>query len=76
MIKTLETILIRAASWPELAQAELARAARDIELEHSGQVYKLSAGEHAAINEGLAQADRGEFVPDDEMEAFFARREP
>ncbi|MHB1291595.1 MAG: CopG family ribbon-helix-helix protein [Sulfuricella sp.] len=24
------------------------------------------------IQEGLAQAQRGEFVPDDEMEAFFA----
>lgn len=24
------------------------------------------------IQEGLAQAKRGEFVPDDEMEAFFA----
>jgi len=25
------------------------------------------------IQEGLAQAQRGEFVPDDEMELFFAR---
>ena len=27
----------------------------------------------ARLREGLAQADRGEFVPDEEMEAFFAR---
>lgn len=27
----------------------------------------------ARIQEGLAQAQRGEFVSDDEMEAFFAR---
>jgi hypothetical protein len=27
----------------------------------------------AAINEGIAQADRGEFVSDAEMAAFFAR---
>lgn len=25
------------------------------------------------MREGLAQAERGEFVPDEEMEAFFAR---
>jgi hypothetical protein len=28
----------------------------------------------AAIREGIAQADRGEFVSDEEMAAFFARR--
>jgi predicted transcriptional regulator len=28
----------------------------------------------AAINEGLAQADRGEFVSDEEMAEFFRRR--
>jgi predicted transcriptional regulator len=27
----------------------------------------------ARIREGLAQAQRGDFVTDDEMEAFFAR---
>jgi len=27
----------------------------------------------ARMLEGLAEADRGEFVPDEEMEAFFAR---
>ena len=27
----------------------------------------------ARIQDGLAQAQRGEFVPDEEMEAFFAR---
>jgi RHH-type rel operon transcriptional repressor/antitoxin RelB len=27
----------------------------------------------ARLREGLAQAERGEFVPDEEMEAFFSR---
>ncbi len=27
----------------------------------------------ARIKQGLAQAERGEFVPDEEMDAFFAR---
>jgi predicted transcriptional regulator len=29
--------------------------------------------ERAAIEEGLEQARRGEFVPDDEMDAFWKR---
>jgi hypothetical protein len=33
----------------------------------------LDAETRAAILEGLAQADRGEFVSDEEMAAFFAR---
>jgi predicted transcriptional regulator len=76
MIKVLEAILTRATGWPAVAQAELARAAREIELEHSGKIYHLSADERAAIEDGVAQADRGEFVSEVEMEAFFARREP
>lgn len=27
----------------------------------------------ARLREGMAEADRGEFVPDEQMEAFFAR---
>ena len=76
MIKVLETILTRASSWPKEAQEELARVAREIEIEQSGTVYKLSDDERAAIDEGLAQADRGEFVSDEEMEAFFNSRQP
>ena len=33
----------------------------------------LDAETRAAILEGCAQADRGEFVSDEDMEAFFAR---
>ena len=76
MTKVLEQIMARAASWPKAAQEELARVAREIEIEQSGKVYWLTADERAAIEEGLAQADRGEFVSDEEMDAFFNRREP
>jgi len=34
----------------------------------------LGAETRAAILEGLAQAERGEFVSDEEMAAFFVRR--
>ncbi len=33
---------------------------------------ELSADQLGRIHEGLAQADEGNFVADDEMEAFFA----
>jgi predicted transcriptional regulator len=76
MNKVLENILTRASTWPKAAQDELARVAREIEIEQSGTGYALSADERAAIEEGLAQADRGEFVSDEDMDAFFNRREP
>ena len=73
MIKVLETILTRAANWPRTAQEELARVAHEIELAQSGEIYALSADERTAIAEGLAQADRGEFVSDAEMQTLFDR---
>ena len=33
----------------------------------------MSEEERAAVNEGLEQARRGEFIPDDEMDAFWKR---
>ena len=76
MIKVLETILTRAATWPRRAQEELARVAEEIEQEHVRRApsYRASDEELAAIDEGLAQARRGEFVSDDEMDAFFNRK--
>ena len=37
-----------------------------------GELYHPSDEEWAAIQEGLEQAKRGEFVPDDEMDALLA----
>jgi hypothetical protein len=72
MNKVVESLLERVADWPEEAQAELVRSIVDIETKHFG-VYKLSDDERAAVREGLAQAERGEFVPDEVMAAFFKR---
>ena len=71
MEKTLEEVLNRASTWPKADHEELARIAREIESERSGGVYRFSDDERAVIEEGLAQAERGEYVPDEEMEAFF-----
>ena len=72
MIKVLENILTRVATWPKEAQAELARAAQEIEQKHV-TVYRLSDDERSAIEDGLAEAKHGEFISDADMEKFWQR---
>lgn len=72
MNKIVETILDRIADWPKEAQEELMQSIADIEARHMG-VYRLSDDERAAVREGLAQAARGEFVPDDVVETYFSK---
>ena len=40
---------------------------------NGGRFYHPSDDEWAAIQEGLEQAKRGEFVPQEEMDAFWKR---
>ncbi len=72
MNKLVETLLERVADWPQDAQAEVVKSIVDIETKHFG-VYKLSAEERAAIEEALAQVERGEFASDEEVAALFDR---
>jgi predicted transcriptional regulator len=72
MISRLKNLLERAETWPEADQEELAEVAREIEARRSG-VYCLSDEEQAAVRDGLAEADRGEFVRDEEMEEVWNR---
>jgi predicted transcriptional regulator len=72
MNKLAEEILGRIDAWPKEAQAELVQSLIDIEVKHFG-TYRLSDEERAAVREGLAQAERGEFVPDEVMAEFFKR---
>jgi hypothetical protein len=65
-------ILKRVESWPEKDQEELAELAREIEARRTG-VYELSPEEEVAIREGLAQFDRGEWVSEEKMRAFWKR---
>jgi predicted transcriptional regulator len=62
--KTLKDVIEHAATWPREDQEELAEYAREIEARRTG-VYIMSDDERAAVAKGVAQADRGEFVPDD-----------
>jgi predicted transcriptional regulator len=70
MNKITETIIDRIADWPEEAQQEVMEAVVAIEAKHFG-VYRLSDDERAAVREGLAQAERGEFVPEEVVAAYF-----
>jgi len=70
--KSLDTLMERAASWPEEAQAELVRFMIDTEAKHFG-VYRLSDEDRSRIEQSLAAADRGEFASDEEVAALFRR---
>lgn len=48
------------------SETDLVNEALSLYLAHQRKIIRQ-------IQEGLAQAQRGEFVPDDEMELFFAR---
>lgn len=72
MISALKQMLQTIESWPPEDQQALAEAAREIEAERTG-VYVMSPEEESAVEEGLAQADRGEFASDDEIAALWRR---
>lgn len=72
MIKTLEDVIDRVRSWPQDRQADAVRVLEA--MEQSGTaIYELTDEEAAAVEIGLAQADRGEFVSDADMVAFWTR---
>ena len=63
MNKILQDVFEHAVNWPREDQEELAEYAREIEARRTGK-YTMSDDERAAVRLGLAEADRGEFVPD------------
>jgi hypothetical protein len=72
MTKTAKQLLERVASWPQEDQEELAEVAREIEARRSG-VYEPAPEEEAAIRQGIAELDRGEWVSEEDMRAFWKR---
>jgi predicted transcriptional regulator len=64
MIKTLKDALKLVETWPTEDQEQLAEHAREIVARRSG-VYVMSDEERTAVRRGLAEADRGEFVPEE-----------
>jgi hypothetical protein len=72
MRKTLETLMERAAGWPEEAQAELVEAMLEIETRHGG-LYRLSDDERAAVRRGLEEARDGKLASDAAVAAVLER---
>jgi len=68
----INAVLEAIRSWPPEDQEELVDIARAIEARRAG-VYVMTEEEQAAVREGLAEADRGEFVSDEDMKAFWKR---
>jgi len=70
--KQINAVFESVRSWPNDDQEELIELAREIEARRTG-VYVMNEEERAAVREGLEQARRGEFVSDDEMDAFWKK---
>jgi predicted transcriptional regulator len=72
MSQTARKILERVETWPQEDLDELADRVREIEARRTG-VYALTAEEEAAIREGLAELERGEWNSEETMRAFWVR---
>ena len=72
MSDTLDKALERVKTWPEARQKDVVRVLAMMEASGTA-VHVLTDNERAAVQVGLDQANRGEFVSDAEMEAFWRR---
>lgn len=68
----IEAVLDRVRSWPADRQEEAAMILLQMEAVDLDPVA-LSLEDRAAILEGLAQCERGEFASDEEVEVLFSR---
>lgn len=72
MNAALKQMLPAIKAWPAEDQAALAEVAREIESQRTG-IYVMTPDEESAVDEGLAQADRGEFVSPEKMAALWKK---
>jgi hypothetical protein len=72
MTKLLEKAIAKARELPENDQDSIAVMLLSMTSEDP-QIDPIDDATRAAILEGLAQARRGEFVPDEEIEALWKR---
>jgi hypothetical protein len=63
-------VLERVLRWPPEQQEEAAELLLALEA-REGEFYHPTDEEWTAVQEGLAEADRGEFLSDEEMEKFW-----
>jgi|GraSoiStandDraft_32_1057276.scaffolds.fasta_scaffold2852989_2 predicted transcriptional regulator len=72
MTQQLTKLIERVKTWPAWRQHDVARMIEAME-ESGTEVYRLSDEERLLVDEGLDQANRGQFVSDDDMEKFWNR---
>ena len=72
-IKVLKDVIVRAETWPDEAQAELAAIALEIDASVREGVYRATREELEGIDRGLKAAREGRFATDAEVEAVFAK---
>jgi predicted transcriptional regulator len=74
MTKLLEKAIAKVREFPDEDQDAFAVALLSMAGEETPVIH-LDEKTRAAVRDGLAQAKRGEFVPDEEMEAFFKQHD-
>ncbi len=68
----IEAVFERIRTWPEDWQEEAVQAFLRVEQDYENP-FELTEEEERELDEAIKRADRGEFVPQEEMEAFFAK---
>jgi predicted transcriptional regulator len=72
MTKLLEQVIEKLKKLPEAEQDETAELLLNL-IARRHEPIELDADTRAAVEEGLAQVERGEAVSQEEMDAFFRR---
>jgi hypothetical protein len=72
MSKTAKQLLERVASWPEEDIEKLEQAARQIEAWRNGE-YHATDEELRALDEAIAEIDRGEVASEAQVKAAYAK---
>jgi hypothetical protein len=65
----IEAVLERVKTWPEDRQEDAVAVL--LEMEAANEDVELTDEDWADLEEGLAEADRGELLSEEEMKAFF-----
>lgn len=73
MTQLLEQAIETLRNLPPAAQDGIARLLLELGTEDSRRFVPMSAEEEATFDELIAQAERGEFVPDEVAAAFWAK---
>jgi predicted transcriptional regulator len=68
----LKNLLERIATLPDELLVEVEESVEEIE-RWRGDIFRLTDEERTSVRKGMAAAQRGEFVSDEELAAFYRR---